>query len=64
MSIQVFVHSERLADSDLKWAVSHTNGLLQFWSQLDNISTQYSGCVPEQLVLLKFNLYLNKIMVT
>ena len=45
----MFVHSERLPDSDLKWALSHTNGLLQFWSQLDNIITWYSGCVPEQL---------------
>ena len=47
MSVRVFVHSERLPDSDLKWALSHTNGLLQFWSQLDNIITRYSGCVPE-----------------
>ena len=49
MSVRVFVHSERLPDSDLKWALSHTNGLLHFWSQLDNIITRYSGCVPEQL---------------
>ena len=49
MSIRVFVHSERLPDGDLKWALTHTNGLLQFWSQLDNIITRYSGCVPEQL---------------
>ena len=33
MSIRVYVHSERLTDRDLKWALSHTNGLLQFWSQ-------------------------------
>ena len=49
MSIRVFVHSERLPDGDLKWALTHTNGLFQFWSQLDNIITRYSGCVPEQL---------------
>ena len=47
MSIWVFVHSERLSDSDLKYALSDTNGLLQFWGQLDNIITRYSGCVPE-----------------
>ena len=43
MSIRVFVHSERLTDRDLKWALSHTIGLLQFWSQLDNIITRYSA---------------------
>ena len=30
-------------NSEQKWALSHTNGIILFWSQLDNLLTRYGG---------------------
>ena len=37
MTVSVFVRDGRLPNSELNWALSHTGGKLQLWSQLDNI---------------------------
>ena len=43
LSIRVFLCGDRIPDSGMKWALSHTNGIVKHWSQLDNIIARYSG---------------------
>ena len=43
MTVRVFQRDEILPNSELKWALSHPNGILLFWSQLDNLLTRYGG---------------------
>ena len=41
MTVSVFIRDGRLPNSELNWALSHTGGKLQLWSQLDNILARY-----------------------
>ena len=51
MTVYVFINRDKLPDSEFSWALSHSNGKLKYWSQLDNILSRYftgvtylSGC--------------------
>ena len=41
MTVSVFLRGEKLPGSELNWALSHTDGKLRLWSQLDNILARY-----------------------
>ena len=41
MTVRVFLRDEILPNSELKWALAHTNWILLVWSQLDNLLTRY-----------------------
>ena len=41
MTVYVFINGEKLPDSAFRWALSHSNGKLKYWSQLDNILSRY-----------------------
>ena len=43
MTVCVFLGDEILPNSELNWALSHTNGILLCWSHLDNLLTRYGG---------------------
>ena len=44
-SIRVFIGSERIPDSGLQWALSHTKGKLKHWRQLNDVIDKYSIAV-------------------
>ena len=37
MTVYVFINGDKLSDSEFSWDLSHSNGILKYWSQLDNI---------------------------
>ena len=41
MTVYVFINGDKLADSEFSCALSHSNGKLKYWSQLDNILSKY-----------------------
>ena len=41
MTVYVFINGDKLPDSESSWALSHSNGKLKYWSQLDNILSSY-----------------------
>ena len=41
MTVYVFINGNKLPDSEFSWALSHSNGKLRYWSQLDNILSRY-----------------------
>ncbi len=41
MTVRIFIKDQKLPSSELKWALSHTKGIVLYWSQLDNILTRY-----------------------
>ena len=41
MTVYVFINGEKLPDSAFRWALTHSNGKLKYWSQLDNILNRY-----------------------
>ena len=41
MTVYVFINRDKLPDSEFSWALSHSNGKLKYWSQLDNILSRY-----------------------
>ena len=41
MTVYVFINVDKLPDSEFSWALSHSNGQLKYWSQLDNILSRY-----------------------
>ena len=43
MTVRVFLRDEILPNSELNWALVHTNGIILFWGQLDNLLTRYCG---------------------
>ena len=43
MTVRVFLGDEILPNSELNWALSHTNEIILFWSQLDNLLVRYGG---------------------
>ena len=47
MSVRVFIKGDMLPDNAINWAVSHTNGVLKFWSQLDTVMTRYLNSTPD-----------------
>ena len=40
MTVYVFLNGDKLSDSEFSWDLSHSNGKLKYWSQLDNILTR------------------------
>ena len=44
MTVYVFINGDKLSDSEFSWDLSHSNGELKYWSQLDNIlSRNFTG---------------------
>ena len=41
MTVYVFINGDKLPDSAFKWALSHSNCKLKYWSQLDIILSIY-----------------------
>ena len=41
MTVYVFINGNKLPDNEFSWALSHSNGKLKYWSQLDNILSRY-----------------------
>ena len=41
LTVYVFINWDKLPDSEFSWALSHSNGKLKYWSQLDNILSIY-----------------------
>ena len=57
MTVRVFIRDEQLPSNELNWALSQTNGILLYCSQLDNILTRYgvdtdeiSGALSNQMM--------------
>ena len=47
MTVRVFINGQKLRPNELNWALSHTNGIVQHWSQIDNLLSRYSSDVVE-----------------
>ena len=47
MTVRVFINGQKLPPKELNWALSHTNGIVQLWSQIDNLLSRYSSDVVE-----------------
>ena len=41
MTVYVFINGDKLSDSEFSWVLSHSNGKLKYWSQLDTILSRY-----------------------
>ena len=47
MTVRVFINGQKLQPNELNWALSHTNGIVQLWSQIDSLLSRYSSDVVE-----------------
>ena len=47
MTVRVFINGQKVPPGELNWALSHTNGIVQLWSQIDNLLSRYSSDVVE-----------------
>lgn len=47
MSVVIFINDKKLPQCELNWALSHTNGYIHYWSQLDNVLIRYHGQTVE-----------------
>ena len=51
MTVHAFINGNKLPDSEFSWALSHSNGKLKYWSQLDNILSRYfTGVTTSKMI--------------